>query len=362
MKISNLKWSLTLLFIIVFMQACSSQKQPPKTPPVPVVVAAAVQKTVPIQIEAIGSVEAYQSISIRAQISAILTEVYFKDGQDVRKGDLLLKLDCRPYEASLKQSIANLNKDQAQLDNSREEVNRYKYLVEKEYVPREQFDQVRTNWAAMEATVNADHAIVENNRVQVQYCSIYSPINGRMGALKVNQGNLVKANDVELAVINQIEPINVVFAVPEKELPGIKKYMSLGKVYANAAIPGDNRPERGVLTFVDNIINKDTGTITLKATFANQERRLWPGQFVNITMVLTSEPNAIVIPTQAIETGQIGQFIYVVRPNNSVEMRQVISGQSIRGESIIVTGIRAGERVVTDGQLQLTPGAEVSIK
>ncbi|MGD0275218.1 MAG: efflux RND transporter periplasmic adaptor subunit [Syntrophales bacterium] len=348
--------------LTMFVMGCSSEKRPVAVPSVPVTEAEAIKKTVPIQIEAIGSVEAYQSISIRSQINALLTRVYFKDGQDVRKGDLLLKLDCRPYDAALKQSIANLDKDTAQLKNALEELHRYRYLVEKEYVPKEQYDQIQTNWAAQEATVNADRAFVENNRVQVQFCSIYSPVNGRMGSLKVNQGNLIKANDVELAVINQIQPINVTFAVPEKELPSIKKYMAQGKLYVNATIPGDSHPEKGILTFVDNAINKDTGTISLKATFANSEKRLWPGQFVNVTLMLTNEPDAIVIPSQAVEKGQVGQFVFVIRRDSTVEVRQITSGQTLQGETVVLEGVREGERVVTDGQMQLTPGARISIK
>ena len=278
------------------------------------------------------------------------------------KGELLLKLDCRPYDAALKQSIANLDKDKAQLKNAQEELQRYKYLVEKEYVPKEQYDQIQTNWAALEATVNADRAIEENNRVQVQYCSIHSPVNGRMGSLKVNQGNLIKANDIELAVINQIQPIYVTFAVPEKDLPTIKKYMAQGKLYVNVVIPGDGRPEKGILTFVDNAINKDTGTISLKATFANPGKRLWPGQFVNVTLMLANEPNAIVIPSQAVEKGQTGQFVFVIGKDSTVEVRQITIGQTLQGETVVLEGVREGERVVTDGQMQLTPGARVSIK
>lgn len=348
--------------LTIFVMGCSSEKRAVAVPRIPVTAAEAVKKTVPVQIEAIGSVEAYQSISIRSQINALLTGVYFKDGQDVGKGELLLKLDCRPYDAALKQSIANLDKDKAQLKNAQEELQRYKYLVEKEYVPKEQYDQIQTNWAALEATVNADRAIEENNRVQVQYCSIHSPVNGRMGSLKVNQGNLIKANDIELAVINQIQPIYVTFAVPEKDLPTIKKYMAQGKLYVNVVIPGDGRPEKGILTFVDNAINKDTGTISLKATFANPGKRLWPGQFVNVTLMLANEPNAIVIPSQAVEKGQTGQFVFVIGKDSTVEVRQITIGQTLQGETVVLEGVREGERVVTDGQMQLTPGARVSIK
>ncbi len=198
--------------------------------------------------------------------------------------------------------------------------------------------------------------------MQIQYCLIYSPINGRTGSLKVNQGNILKANDVEVVVVNQIEPIYVTFAIPEKELPAVKKYQAHGKLKVEALMNGDARPEPGVLTFIDNAVNKMTGTITLKGTFANRERRLWPGQFVNTVLTLTTIPDAIVVPSRAIDTGLSGQYVFVVKPERTVEMRPVTIGSSVSGETVILRGIQAGERVVTDGQLRLIPGANVTIK
>jgi len=347
---------------MIFTLACSSKKQPPAVPPVPVVVAAAVQKTIPIQVNAIGSVEAFQAISVRSQITGLITKVHFKEGQDVKKGDLLLDLDCRTNVAALRQAEATLLKDKAQAEKAKEDLRRYTILVEKDFVAKEQYDQVRANLASLEATVKADEANVQNNRVQVQYCSIYSPINGRTGRLEVDEGNMLKANDVEVVTINQIQPINVAFAIPEKDLPRVKKYFAEKKLEVDAFIPGEDRPETGELSFVDNAINTSTGTITLKGTFANQGKRLLPGQFVNVILTLASEPNAILIPSQGVEQGQAGQYVFVVKPDSTVEIRPVTIGTEIKGETVILKGLKAGERVVTDGQMRLLPGGKVVIK
>ncbi|MCX5852155.1 MAG: efflux RND transporter periplasmic adaptor subunit [Deltaproteobacteria bacterium] len=331
-------------------------------PPVPVAVATAIQKNIPVQIEAIGTVEASQTISVKTRITGQITEVYFKEGQDARKGDLLLSMDCRSYDAALKQAEANLNRDKALLENAEETLRRYTDLVEKGYVAREQYDQVRTNWAALEATVKADIAVVENNLVQTQYCAIYSPIDGRTGMLKVNQGNIVKADETEVVTINQIQPVNVSFAIPEKDLLKVRKLLSEKKLEIDACIPGEELPEKGALTFVDNAIDTARGTITLRGTFDNREKRLVPGQFVNVILTLSIQPNAILVPSQSVEQGQVGQYVFVISPDSNAEMRQVTIGQDIKDETVILKGIRAGERVVTDGQMRLLPGSRVTIK
>jgi membrane fusion protein, multidrug efflux system len=348
--------------LLIIINGCSSKKEKPAVPPVPVIVSSAVEKTIPVQINAIGNVEPYQTISVRTQITGQITKINFKEGQDVRKGHLLFEIDCRPYIEALKQSEANLARDTAQAKNAEADLQRYTALLGDQYVTRQQHDQVRTNWVALEATLKADKAIVENNRVQTQYCYVYSPIDGRTGSLKVNQGNLVKANDVEVVGINQIQPIYVTFSIPEKDLPAVKKYLAKEKLKVEALNTGDKRPETGFLTFIDNAVNKVTGTITLKGTFANREKRLWPGQFVNIIMTLTTEPNAILVPSQAVSVGQSGQYVFVVKPDLTAEMRPVTTGTTIGGEIVILKGIQAGERVVTDGQIRLITGAKVMIK
>ncbi|MGZ6249441.1 MAG: efflux RND transporter periplasmic adaptor subunit [Syntrophales bacterium] len=358
----NLGRCLILLLLAATLIYGCSKKEKPAPPPVPVVVAAAVEKTIPVQINAIGNVEAYQTISVKTQITGEITKVNFREGQDVDKGYLLFELDCRPYLEAVKQAEANLARDEAQAKNAHLDLERYTALLEEQFVTRQQYDQVRTNAASLEATLKADKAVIENNRVQVHYCSIRSPIGGRTGSLKLNQGNIVKANDVELVVINQIQPIYVTFTINENDLPAVKKYQAIEKLKVAAFISKDERSEQGLLTFIDNAVNKVTGTIILKGTFANSEKRLWPGQFVTVVLTLTKDPNAITIPSQAIQTGQSGQYVFVVKPDLTADMRPVTIGATIGGETAIVKGIQAGERVVTVGQLRLIPGTQVTIK
>jgi multidrug efflux system membrane fusion protein len=354
-----------LILFISSIPACSGKaSQPPPKPTVTVTEGTAVQKTVPVQIRAIGNVEAYSTISVKSQIGGILTVVHFREGQDVGKGALLFTIDPRPYEAALKQAEANLAKDLAQFKNAQVEVGRYEELVKKGYVAQEQYDQIRTNSAALEATVNADKAQVENARLQLKYCRIYSPISGRTGNLMANQGNLIKANaDTAMVIVNQIQPIYVTFSVPEQYLNEIKKYMAAGKLKVDAFISkGDAKPEHGVLTFVDNAVDMTTGTIKLKGTFVNKEKHLWPGQFVDVFLTLTAQPDAIVVPSEAIQVGQSGTYVFVIKKDLTVEARSVVVDRSLDGESVISKGLQAGEKVVTDGQLRLVPGAKVEIK
>ena len=355
---------ISFLLLTTIISACSAKPQPPQKPPVPVTAAEALQKTVPVQLKTIGNVEAYSTVSVKSQIGGVLTHVHFREGQDVNKGELLFTIDPRPYEAALKQAEANLSKDNAQLENAREEVHRYAELVKKGYVAQQQYDQIRTNAAAFEATVNADKAVVENAHLQLKYCYIYSPLTGRTGALMANEGNLIKANaDNAMVVINQIQPIYVAFSVPEQSLSEIKKYMSGGKIKVQAFITkGKDNPEEGTLTFVDNSVDLTTGTIKLKATFANKARRLWPGQFVDAVMTLTTQPNAIVVASSAIQTGQDGQYVFLIKDDLTVESRPVEVGRILNSETVIEKGLQAGEKVVTDGQLRLVPGAKIQIK
>jgi membrane fusion protein, multidrug efflux system len=355
---------LSSALLMCFLSACSGKSQPPQKPPVAVTVASVVQKTVPVQLIAIGNVEAYSTVSVKSQIGGVLTRVHFREGQDVNKGDLLFTIDPRPYEAALRQAEANLAKDNAQLANARKEVQRYAELVKKGYVAQEQYDQISTNAASFEAIVNADTAVVENARLQLKYCYIYSPISGRTGNLIADEGNLIKANaDTAMVVINQVQPIYVTFSVPEQALSEIKRYMGEGKLTVEAFFSKeDMKSELGVLTFIDNAVDLATGTIKLKGTFANKGRRLWPGQFVNTVLTLTSQPNAIVVPSQAIQTGQKGQYVFVVKNDLTVEDRPVIAGRTLNNETTIDKGIQAGETVVTDGQLRLVPGAKVDVR
>jgi multidrug efflux system membrane fusion protein len=362
----------TLLLCVIFAMSASSlsscsngnSSQPPKKPVVPVSVGTVAQRTVPVQLTAIGNVEAVSTIQVKSQIGGTLHKVHFREGQDVAKGSLLFTIDPRQYEAQVKQAEANLAKDKAQMENAREEADRYGELVKKGYVAREQYEQYRTNAVALEATVNADKAMLENAHLQLKYCYIYSPITGRTGNLIAAEGNLIKASaDTSMVVINQIQPIYVTFSVPERNLAEIKKYMAQGKITVETYISKEDKtPELGVLTFVDNTVDPTTGTIKLKATFPNSQKKLWPGQFVSVALTLTTRPNSLLVPTSAVQTGQGGQYIFVVKKDNTVESRPVVVGLAIADDTVIDKGVNAGETVVTDGQVRLVPGAKIEIK
>jgi multidrug efflux system membrane fusion protein len=331
-------------------------------PAVPVTVVTAVQKSMPLQIEAVGTVEPYSTVSVRSQVTGAITKVHFKEGDDVKEGDLLFTVDPRPFEATLKQAEANLVKDQAVLANAREQSRRYAELVKKQYVSQEQYDQIKTNADAIEATVEADKATVENAKVQLSYCRIFSPVTGRTGSVLVNEGNVVRTNDATpLVTINQVTPIYVTFALPEQTLPQIKSRMAGGKLTVQAVLPQGQQPEQGDLSFIDNMVDRTTGTIKLKGTFRNGERRLWPGQFVKAVLKLADQ-DAVVVPSDAVQTGNQGQQVFVVRNDSAVDVRPVVVSRSLNGESVIEKGLQPGERVVTDGQFLLGPGSRVQVK
>ena len=333
-------------------------------PAVPVRVATVFTRTVPLQVHAIGSGEAFSSVSIKSQVNAELMEVHFQEGQFIKRGDLLFTLDRRPFDAALHQAEANLARDQAQETLAKIQARRYAKLYEDGVAAKEQADQMQANADALKAAVLADKAAAEYAKLQLQYCFIYSPIEGRTGTLMVHVGNLVKANDVPvLVVINQITPIYVAFSPAEDVLPQVRKYMALGRLKVAAFPPDDpQRSETGFLSFVDNAVDSTTGTIRLKAIFENANHRLWPGQFVNVVLKLTEQPNAVLVPHQAVQTGQDGQFVFVVKDDQSVESRPVTVSRVFESNAIVEKGIHPGEVVVTDGQLGLVPGARVEIK
>jgi membrane fusion protein, multidrug efflux system len=347
---------------IISLGACSKGKQPPPRI-VPVVAATADQKNVPLQIKAIGNVEAYNTVAVKSQVNGEISEVFFREGQDVRQGKMLFRIDPRPFEAALRQAESALVRDRAQAVNAQEDAKRYAALAGKGYVSVQEYDRARTNSNALDAVVQADEAAVENARLQLEYTAIMSPIDGRTGAITVQKGNVVKANDVPLVTINQITPIYVTFSVPEQDLANIKKHQASGDLHVDVSIPqSGNKPITGALTFIDNKVNTTTGTILLKATFSNQDRVLWPGQFVDVVLTLTTEPNRVIVPTEAIQTGQQGQYVYVIKDDMTAELRVVTPGRLYGNWTVIDQGIAAGDKVVTDGQLRLVPGAKVEIK
>jgi multidrug efflux system membrane fusion protein len=355
---------LATAFIGLLTSCAGTKAAAPPPSAEPVVAATVEQKDVPQQLRAIGAVEPYSTVAVKTQITGELTGVFFKEGEDVKKGQLLFTLDKRPLEAELKKAEGTLAKDQAQAEHARVQQQRYEALLSAGVVSKEEYEQFRSSAKTMDAVVAADRADVENARVQLLYCSIYSPLNGRTGGLMVHQGNEVKANDVPVLVnINQVEPIYVTFTVPEQNLAEIKKYSSQKKLRVEARIPNDSRGKvLGTLSFIDNAVDQTTGTIKLKGQFPNSDRRLWPGQFVDAVLTLRALPNAIVVPSQAVQNGQQGPFVFVIKNDMTVEARPIVVSQNENGQAVVQSGLTPGERVVTDGQLRLVPGSKVQVK
>jgi len=348
---------------LVGMSACTTTTvQTASIRAVPVRVAEAVQKTMPIELTAIGSADAYSTVSIKAQVNAVLETVHIKEGQLVKKGDLLFTLDARPFEAALAQTQAQLARDKAQEDLNNVELERYQQLFQQGVGSKEQYDQANANANAQRAAVHADEAAVQSAQLQVDYCKIYAPLAGRTGALQVYPGNIVKQNDVPiLIVINQVSPIYIDFSIPEQYLGSVDRFMSQGKLRVEATPYGDTHSETGTLSFIDNAVDNATGTIKLKGTFDNEDHRLWPGQFSTVLLRLAQDENATVVPSESVQTGQNGDFIYVVKSDSTVEQRAVKVARTIGGDAIIASGIHPGETVVTDGQLELLPGVKVQV-
>jgi membrane fusion protein, multidrug efflux system len=417
--------STALAAVLLGLTGCSESpaggaqaRQAPPAPAVPVGAAVAEERMVPVQVTTVGNVQAYTSVGVKSQVAGQIQQVHFTEGREVKRGDLLFTIDQRPLQAAVKQSeanvardraqlrqaeaalaqrqaevaqaLANLDRDAAQFDNARVQEQRYAALLKKELVAREQYDQVRTALTALQATVTADRAAVDNARasaraaeammdnaravieaneamvetarLQLGYTTIRAPMDGRTGNLLVQAGNVVKSNeDSPLVVIAQVRPIYVSFSVPEQHLPAVTQYRARGSLKLEAMLDGGKRSVVGAVTFMNNTVDASTGTIQLKATFPNADNVLWPGQFVDVALTLTSEP-AVVVPTQAVQAGQKGPFVFVVKPDLTVESRGVKVGRRLAREVVIDDGVKAGEQVVTDGQLRLVPGARVEIR
>lgn len=380
---SRLLLTLAIISCLALLPGCSSKNaqgdtvKPAPRPAVPVMVGAVREETVPVQLNEIGTGEAYSTVSIKSLVQGEVQHVYFRQGQYVKKGQLLYSIDPSPFQAALAQAQAVLAqaqatqaKDEAQLAYAAAQDKRYTDLYKQGIVSQDQFDQYRSSANQLQAAVRADQAAVrsdqaavDNARIQLSYCTIRSPLEGLTGAFQVDQGNLVKVNDVAIVVINQISPIYVDFSVPQQYLQQIKERRAVSPLHVEAVIPQEpNRPEDGVLSFINNTVDSTTGTILLKGTFPNPQRRLWPGEYLNVILNLSSQANAVVAPSAAIQTGQNGKFVYVVGSNDTVDLRPVTAGAVYQGKTVIEKGLSSGETVVTDGQLMLYPGAKVTIK
>lgn len=362
--------SCTALFasfgLALALSGCAQKATKAAAPPaaVPVSIAPVELKTVPLSVKAIGNVQAFQSVAIKSMLNAQIMEVHFKQGEDVKQGQLLYQLDPRQPEADLKRAENNLLHDEAQARNNRVQADRYAALLKDGVVAKQDYDQFLSTSQAADAGVEADRQAVEAAKVQLQYTKIYAPISGRAGDFLIDKGNVVKANDTpSLVTINQIEPIFVNFSIPEQQLADVKKFSAAGSLRVQAIISGDAaHPAEGKLTFIDNAVDETTGTIKLKGTFENKDRRLWPGQFVDVVLQLTSEPNSIVVPSQAIQTGQQGQFVFVVKPDMTADLRPVTVLRTNGNDAVIASGLRPGEQVITDGQLRVTNGVKLERK
>jgi multidrug efflux system membrane fusion protein len=330
-------------------------------PPVPVVATAVIRKPTPVRLEAIGTVQTIASVIVKSRIDGQIIKVHIRDGQEVKAGDVLFTLDSRSIEAQQRQAEATLAKDQAMLENAKREAERQGQLASKNYTSAAVFDTARTSAASFEATLRADTAALENIKVQLSYYTITTPIDGRAGAVALKAGNNVKANDtITLVTVNQVHPIYVGFSVPQDRLAALREAMADHELEVVAQVPGSSlAPETGRLSFIDNAVDPTTGTIALKGLFTNDKDRLWPGQFVNAGVTLRLEPNALVIPTQAVQVGQKGNFVFVIKPDKTVEVRQITIDRSANGEAVVAKGLDLGEQVVVDGQLRLTTGSRV---
>jgi multidrug efflux system membrane fusion protein len=357
-------FSAAFFLILLAASGCSKEQAAPapRAAAIPVIVAKVTTKTMPVQLAAIGNVGGY-TVSVEAQVAGELLEVHFKDGDFVHKDQLLFTIDPRPYEAALAQRQATLMRDKAVAANSRAQAQRISNLLNDGIVSRSDAEASSSAAAAAEATVAADEAALQTAQLNLEDCKIYSPMDGRTGAVLVKAGNLVKVADVPIVVIKRLSPIPVDFTLPQEYLPEIKKDMAARPLRVEATVPNSTgRPEVGKLVFVDNAVDATTGTIRMRALFDNSSNTLWPGLYVNALVTLAEQSNATVIPSQAITAGQQGSFVYVVQPDGTVAPRAVASSRSVGGQAVIDKGLKPGETVVTDGQVRLSPGAKVQIK
>jgi multidrug efflux system membrane fusion protein len=337
-------------------------ERPKDTAAVPVTVATVARSSMPVELSAIGTGHAFKTVSVESQVAGIVKDVHYRPGQVVRKGDLLITLDKNPFLATLAQAEAALARDKAQARLGRTELERNDELAKKGLISTEEHDQSQATSAAAEAVVRADEAALQTAQIALSYCSIYAPISGVTGAQLVYPGTAVKANDAPvLVVINQVSPIYVEFSVPQQYLGSIRTLMAHARLTVQATPPGDGAPETGELTFVNNTVDPTTGTMKLMASFPNTDQRIWPGQFSNVLLRLSEQQNVLVVPSQAVQAGQQGDYVFVVNRDMTVAVRQVTVGPTVGEMAEVLSGLSAGDTVVTDGQVRLVPGSHVSL-
>lgn len=360
----SFRFSRLLVTGITIVAGACSKPAPPKRPPTPVSVTTVRKMTMPYVITSNGVVEPLQTVSVESQVGGILQRVAFSEGQDVHVGEVLFQIDSRPYVATLNQARAQLARDEAQAANARREAARYDALVQQGYVTQSQTDQTRSAAASAAATVEADRATVAKAQVDVSNCTIRAPITGRTGSLLVRQGNVVKSGGDALVVINQIQPILVRFTVPQSQFPDIQRYSTVSKMLAVKASPSEGSATSydGVLSFVDNNVDANSGTVLLKAKFTNAEGTLWPGQFVKVALQLYVDANALTVPSAAVMTSQQGTYVFTVDEKNSAKQAPVQVARTVDSLAVIASGVTEGEQVILTGQSRLTNGSKVSIR
>ena len=331
---------------------------------VPVAVVAAVQQSVPVRLQAIGNVEAYTSVAVKSRVDGQILEVQFREGQEVKKGEVLFRIDARPFEASLRQAEAQALRDVASRDQAASQERRYQELLDKNFVSKDAYAQYLTNAQTAEASSKASQAALENAKLNLEYTVIRSPINGYVGRALLQAGNMVKANDtISLVVINQVRPVYVSFAIPEQQLAAVRDLMRKNPLAVEVAVPGtDQAIATGRIAFLDNAVDQTTGTIKVRAVFDNTDAALWPGQFYTVRVKLYDQENAIIVPSRALQTGPNGQFVYVVKPDMTVEVRKVVVVRT-EGDATVLAegGVTRGEQLVVRGALRLAPGIKVNI-
>lgn len=356
----SLKCSLLLVLAFVF-SACGRHKTPPPQPPRAVTVATAEARDVPLYLDEIGNCAAFESVTIQPQVSGPIVGIHFKDGQDVRKGDLLFTIDPRPYRAALEKAQATLEEDRAKAAFDRAQLARTEELRKTKVAAPQELDSAQAAAGASEAAVRADEAAVAAAQIDLDYCSITSPIDGRTSKRRVDLGNVVAANSTSLLLIQRQDPIYVNFSIPEGELPRVRKFIEGGTLKVQASLPDDPAKSRvGEFNFLDSGVQSDSGTVGMRAVFDNHDRLFWPGQFVDVRILLDRIPDAVLVPNEALQIGKQGPFVFVVKDDKTVDLRPVTAGQRQGDDVVISKGVKPGETVVVTGQLALAPGSAVA--